>query len=234
MDLRSIKKLFNSDGAVFRHFAEQHDLVYFGHLHQEDEDQRIVRGVTVSARHVDEHYCVGTVHGIDTVLLKRTDKLSRANSTRTENYTWLIMQFDLRTQHDFPHVFLDGGHHNEVFYQNLFVKFARLMKADKALFRDVAGFNEHFTAYTPPDALDELPLIINSETANVISHHFAHLDFEWFQDRLIVYSTGRMPTKHLLDHMLRAGIWLTDILEKYAETQKHPAVSGQVSEFQQS
>ena len=44
----SLGKLFSTEATVFRKFAEHYDLVYFGRLHQEDDDQRIVRGVTVS------------------------------------------------------------------------------------------------------------------------------------------------------------------------------------------
>lgn len=221
-----MKKLLHTTSAVFRQFAEHYDLVYFGRLHQEDDDQRIVRGVTVSTQHVDEHYCVGTVHGYDIVLLLRTDKITQPNTTRTEKYSWVIMQFDLHSQYDHPHVFIDGGHHNELFYQTLFVKFARLMKMDKALFGEANhDFTERFTAYTPPDALDELPLILEGDVGPTMATHFAHLDFEWFQDRLIVYSTGRMPTKHLLEHMLRAGLWLSGVLDTYG-TQKISAHGG--------
>lgn len=216
--LPSLQKLLSTESTVFHHFAEHYDLVYFGKLHQEDDDQRIVRGITVSTQHVDEHYCVGTVHGYDIVLLKRTDRIPQANSTRTEKYNWILMQFDLHSPYDHAHVFVDGGHHNEIFYQTLFVKFARLMKADKALFgTDAHAFTERFTAYTPPDSLDDLPIILNAEVSQTMAAHFAHLDFEWFQDRLIVYSTGRMPTKHLLEHMLRAGLWLADILDTYGQ-----------------
>lgn len=213
-----LAKLFSTEAAVFRKFAEQHDLVYFGRLHQEDDDQRIVRGITVSGQHTDNHYCVGTVHGYDVVLLKRTDRILEANSTRTEKYSWVLMQFDLHGKYDHPHVFIDGGHHNELFYQTLFVKFARLMKVDKALLGDEnAAFADRFTAYTPPDALDDLPLIVAGDVGKTMAAHFGHLDFEWFQDRLIIYSTGRMPTKHLLEHMVRAGLWLADVLDKHGQ-----------------
>lgn len=210
-----IKKLWSTQATVFRQFADHYDLVYFGRLHQEDDDQRIVHGVTVSTQHVDEHYCVGTIHGYDVVMLKRTDKIPQANSTHTEKYSWIIMQFDLHSRYDYQHVFVDGKHHNEAFYQALFVKFARLMKLDKSALAETSPtFNDRFTAYTPPDALDELPDLLGGTVGETLAHHFAHLDFEWFQDKLIVYSTGRMPTKHLLEHMLRAGLWLADILDK--------------------
>lgn len=221
-----MKKLLRTPSAVFRGFAERYDLVYFGKLRQEDDDHRIVRGVTVSTQHIDEHYCVGTVHGYDIVLLQRTDKISQPNTGKSERYSWVLMQFDLHSAHDHPHVFIDGGHHNEIFYQTLFVKFARLMKMDKSLFgEENKAFAERFTAYTPPDALDELPLILEGKIGATMSEHFAHLDFEWFQDRLIVYSTGHMPTKHLLEHMLRAGLWLAGVLDEYG-TQKISAHGG--------
>lgn len=219
---QAVGKLFSTEATVFRGFAEHYDLVYFGRLHQEDDDQRIVRGITVSKQHVDNHYCVGTVQSYDIVLLKRTDIITEANSTRTEKYSWVLMQFDLHSQYDHPHVFIDGGHHNELFYQMLFAKFARLMKVDKALFgEENSEFTDRFTAYTPPDALDDLPLVMDGEVGKTMATHFGHLDFEWFQDRLIVYSTGRMPTKHLLEHMLRAGLWMADVLDKYGQ-QKTP------------
>lgn len=215
--LKTFTKLVHSQSTVFRHFAEQYDLVYFGRLHQED-DQRIVHGVTVSTQHSDDHYCVGTVHGYDIVLLKRTDSIPMANSARTEKYTWIIMQLDLHTKYDNPHVFIDGRHHNEAFYQSLFIKFARLMKLDKSTMADSSpSFNDRFTAYTPPDAIDNLPELLGKETADTLASHFGHFDFEWYQDKLIIYSTGRVPTKHLLDHMLRAGLWLGDRLDAYGQ-----------------
>lgn len=211
--LAKVTKLFSHENAVYKQFADHYDLVYFGQLHQED-DERIVRGVTVSAKHRDEHNCVGTVHGYDVVLLKRTDTLMMPhNPSKTEKYSWIIMQFDLHTTYSYPHVFLDGGHHDEAFYQALFIKFARLMRVDHAAFGDATTFNARFSAYTPPDALDDLPELLAGEVGETMAHHFGHLDFEWFQDRLIVYSTGRAPTKHLLEHMLRAGLWMSRILD---------------------
>jgi len=210
-----IGNLFTSQRAVFKKFADTYDLVYFGRMHLADEDERMVHGITVSTQHQDDHYCIGTIHGYDVIMLERTDTLKLPNTSKSEHYRWVIMQIDLKSRADHPHVFLDGGHHNEIFYQHLFIKFARLMKVDKALF---AGsdklFNDRFTVYTPPDVVDDLPMTITPDIAATMAHHFAHLDFEWFQDRLIVYSTGRMPTVHLLDHMLRAGHWLATELDK--------------------
>lgn len=212
--LTSLKQLVTSHAAVYKQFAHRYDLVYFGHILEQDDDQRIVQGVTVSSQHHDEHYCVGTVHGYDVVLVQRTDTLRRPGARRAEHYTWQIMQFDLQGQHDHPHVFLDGKHHDEIFYQNLFIKFARLAKVEASVFADHDPlFHKRFSTYTPPDAIDDLPLFLTPERTATMAHHFGHLDFEWFQDRLIVYSVTKPPTEHLLEHMLRAGHWLARELD---------------------
>jgi hypothetical protein len=222
---KKIQSLFSSQTAVFKQFCDTYDLVYFGNLHQQDDDQRIVRGVTVSTRHNDENYCVGTVHGYDMVLLKRTDVLDRPNSKTRERYSWIIMQFDLRDTQANSHVFIDGGHYNDIFYQTLFIKFARLMKVEHSAFPDdQATFLQRFSVYTPPDNIDQLPIFLSKEMTDTMVQHFSHLDFEWFQDRLLVYSTGRMPTNHLLEHMLRAGLWLSRELDR-VNKEKAPDIS---------
>ena len=211
--LAGLQTMFSSHSAIYKKFADTYDLVYFGRMHLADEDERMVHGITVSTQHQDDHYCIGTIHGYDVIVLERTDTLKLPTTTKSEHYRSVIMQFDLKNHTDHPHVFLDGGHHNEIFYQHLFIKFARLMKVDKALFSDKL-FNARFTVYTPPDVIDDLPVTLTPTITATMAHHFAHLDFEWYQDKLIVYSTGRMPSTHLLDHMLRAGHWLATELDK--------------------
>jgi hypothetical protein len=220
--LRSVTRTIGGEAAVFRHFAEKYDLVYFGRFHQDDHEH-MVSGVTVSTAHNDQHCCVGTVHGRDMVALRRTDSVSTPLTDKREHYSWDIMQFDLTSGYDFSHVFLDGGHHDELFYQTLFMKFARLMKIDKSFFGDDGHqFAEQFTAYTPPDAVDDLFALLTKDTSQVLATHFAHLDFEWFQDRLLVYTTGRPSSAHGLEHMLRAGLWLTDHLDAYGKAALAP------------
>lgn len=202
---------------VFHTFAENYDLVYFGHVNAEDDDHRLVRGVTTSAKHRDSHYCVGTIHGHDVIVLEREDELRLASDARPHKYRWIIMQIDLRGHHDLSHVFIDGKHHNDTFYRTLFAKFARLLKVDHGL---LAGYDplfpKRFTVYTPPDNTDRFPELLSPEAAATLAHHFGHFDFEWFEDEIIIYSTGHPVSKHLLEHMLKSGIYLARELEKTA------------------
>lgn len=192
---------------VFKTICETYDLVYFGSVNQHNDEHQMVRGVTLSASHQDRHYSVGTIHGHDVILVERTDKVEFPGR-KPESYTWLILQIDLKGV-DMPHTFVDTGHHDEAFYDNLFAKFARLSHVDKGVFADYDPlFIQHFRVYATPDGADLIPTYLMREDAAILAHHFNHFDFEWYQDHLLIYSTGRPATRHLLEHMIKAGIWL--------------------------
>lgn len=213
--LRLLNQL--SSSRVFHKFAEDYDLVYFGHVSAQDDEHRLVYGVTASAKHHDRHYSVGTIHGHDIILLEREDELKLASDARSHKYRWIILQIDLHGHHDLSHVFIDGKHHNDTFYRTLFAKFARLLKVDHALLAKYDPlFAERFTVYTPPDNTDRFPELLSVDAASTLAHHFGHFDFEWSQDQVLVYSTGHKASKHLLEHMLKAGLYLAREVEKTA------------------
>lgn len=217
---------------VFRGFAEAYDLVYFGHVSAQDDEHRLVRGVTTSAKHRDSHYCVGTIHGHDVILLEREDELKLATDSSAHTYRWIILQIDLHGSHDLSHVFIDGKHHNDTFYRTLFAKFARLLKVDHGLLSHYDKlFTERFTVYTPPDNTDRFPTLLSDEAAATLAHHFGHFDFEWSQDQVMIYSTGRNASRHLLDHMLKGGIYLARELEKTALV---PVMEAEAAESEES
>lgn len=203
---------------VFQEICREHDLVYFGHVNQYDDEHELVRGITFSSNHRDNHYVVGTVHGFDVIMLERTDSISFPDKP-VENYRWIIVQVDLHEYLRLAQTFIDAKHHESAFYNTLFTKFARLSSADH-YFDDNYDklFLERFRVYTPPDAADNLPLLLSPENAAIMAHHFGHFDVEWHNDRLMIYSTGRAPTKHLINNMLREGIWLAAELEKAAHS----------------
>jgi hypothetical protein len=215
-------------GKVFHKFAGEYDLVYFGHVSAQDDEHKLVRGITTSAKHRDSHYCVGTIHGHDVILLEREDELKLATDPKPHKYEWIILQIDLHGSHDLSHVFIDGKHHNDTFYRTLFAKFSRLLKVDHGLLSHYDPlFSERFIVYTPPDNTDRFPSLLTPDAAATLAHHFGHFDFEWSQDQVLVYSTGRKASKHLLEHMLKAGIYLARELEKTALV---PVAEGAVSE----
>lgn len=209
--------------SVFKAICEEYALVYFGSVDQHNDEHEMVRGVTLSPNHHDRHYSVGTIHGNDVILVERTDRV-RFPGRRTEEYTWLIFQVDLKGVM-MPHTFVDARHHDEAFYDNLFAKFARLTHVDKGVFADYDPmFLQRFSVYATPDGTDLLPTYLAMDTAATMAHHFGHFDFEWYQDRLLIYSTGRPATKHLIENMIRAGTWLSGELNATGPKNPHPGM----------
>ena len=105
---------------VYKEICERYDLVYFGSVNQHEDEHEMVRGVTLSTTHHDQHYCVGSVQGRDVTLLKRTDSIAFPNKP-AKTYSWHILQVDLRNM-ALPHTLLDAHHHDEDFYTHLFTK----------------------------------------------------------------------------------------------------------------
>lgn len=197
---------------IYKDACERYGLVYFGLVNQQDDEHEMVRGVTLSPTHRDAHYCVGSINGFDVIICERTDIVHFPGKPSTE-YRWNILQIDLRGV-SLAHTLLDANHHDETFYAQLFTKFIRLTKADKSIFSEHnSSFTKKYTLYTPPDALDALPFLFSKDTTDIIGTHFAQFDYECFQDRLIVYAPDRKATKQLIDHMVKAGVWLANELE---------------------
>lgn len=201
--------------SVYRQACKQYSLVYFGNVDQHADEHEMVRGVTLSPTHRDTHYCVGTVNGRDVILLYRTDTI-RFPAKPTKTFHWHILEIDLSNV-SLPHVFLDAHHRDETFYAQLFAKFVRLTKAHASLFDGYdSRFVQHYTAYSPPDVLDSLPNLISAPIAAELSSRYGQYDYEFFQDRLLVYALERPASRQLIEHMLRAGLWLAAELEKDA------------------
>jgi hypothetical protein len=203
----------NSTKQAFKDVAEEHDMVYFGRVDQQTDDHKLVRGVTLSPTHRDDHYCIGAIAGRDAILVERTDTITHPDHSPL-SYTWTIACFDLHSA-AIPHVVIDAGHHDKIFYDQFFTKFFQFMAADASVFEGHdERFTKQFTVYTPPDAIDLLNILLPADTTAVLGHHFSHFSYEFFDDTLIVYTPKHKATKHLLDQMIHAGTWLASEIEK--------------------
>lgn len=201
-----------SRARFFRDACERYGMVYFGTVDQTDE-QTMVRGLTVSTRAVDRHYCVGSVEGYDAILLERTDQLYFPYK-KPESYRWTILQIDLEWSH-LPHVFLDAHHHQSVFYDVFSAKYPGMTRQDKHLFADHdSRFSHAFTAHCAIADIPRMLQYLHPEVTATLGHHFPHYDFELFDDKLIVYSSQQVPSKTVIENLVRAGVWLAREIEK--------------------
>lgn len=201
---------------IVRQFAHKFGLVYFGAVNQREDEHELIRGITVSATHVDTHFCVGEYKGHDISLVERRNTLHYPDQP-SRRYHWLIMQFDLKRD-GLPHVFIDGNHHDEAFYTTLFMKFANMTNANDIYLEKTPLFARTFKIFTPADRFDELEVMLTSDIAAMLAHHFKQFDYEIDNDRVLIYAENPVVTLHLLQEMLRVGQWLAVELDK-AETE---------------
>lgn len=202
-----VKKAVTS--RIIRDFSEKVGLVYFGYVSQRDDDHRLVRGHTVSATHMDNHYAVGSVRGYDVALLLRNDVV--VTRQRKENRVhWLIVTVDLKTNVSLPHVYI--GHKNR---ETLYQASGGVLPA---IFVPLQGqyphkFQNEYVIHSRPTHAVEVGEIINAEAAQVIGEHFANASVELEDNTLYLYIESQRPTEALLEKMLSNGLWLAETID---------------------
>lgn len=200
---------------VIMDFAEKTGLVYFGYVDQRDDEHKLVRGLTLSSSHRDNHYCIGTYGGYDLAFVERTDTISFPHRP-SRTHTWLIQAFDLRTPraHDLPHIFIGLQNHHETFYAHLFTKFATLAHVPIGMNEGYdRAFTNKYALYTPPAHMLETKDIIEPQVAKVIGDYFGILTCEIADGVLYVYAEGQRPSRALLEKMLKYGTWLASVID---------------------
>lgn len=188
-------------------FVEKHGLVYFGFVDQLGDEHKLVRGLTVSTSHRDDHYCIGSSGGYDLMFVERTDTDETSGAIR--DHTWHIMTFDLHSSKDIPHLFIGAHKHDDSAFTRLFVGSTRLKKALTGTFgAHGEDFNKHFALYCAPSDTLDIERLLTPDVTQVIGAHFRSLSLEIVQGTLYVYADNRRLTADLLEAMLKNGLWL--------------------------
>ncbi len=201
---------------VIEQFAKKYHLVYFGYIGRSgQEDHRLVRGLTQSTTHIDNHYCIGNIDGHDLILLERSDEIKVPGKTKEVPHTWLIVQIDLHESLDLPHIFLGTRDHSDAFYSRMFMSFAKLRKVPVGTFgKHADDFVNHYSIYSSPmDALKSEQLF-SVDITKIIGVHFRPLAIEVVDSSLYIYADNKRPTLGLIETMIKNGLWLADQLNK--------------------
>jgi hypothetical protein len=196
---------------VIKQFANKYHLVYFGMVDAREDDHELVRGVTVSATHTDNHYTVGTLQARDIILVQRTNTLTFPGKAAS-HYKWLIMQIDL-DRSNLPHIFIDSHHHDETFYANLFTALPQFQDIRGYLTDHDPTFLRRCKVFAFPHAYEAVMQTLRPDVTQTLAHHFSQFDYEIVDDRVYVYSASNVVTMTILQEMLRVGIWLADVLD---------------------
>lgn len=190
-------------------FTESVGMVYFGFVSQRDDEHHIVRGLTVSNQHHDDHYCIGTIDEYDTVFVERSDTLKNG-----KKHVWHIMEFDLKSSADVPHVFIGSEKKGHGFHELLELKYPSLTPLTLGA---TAGYPESFTkqygVYTTPAHAVEVERLLPPDIAATIASHFKGLVIEITEQALYVYSEAPHATVSLLQTMAKNGAWLAAAID---------------------
>jgi hypothetical protein len=197
---------------IITQFAHKYGLVYLGGVNQHEAQDELIRGITVGANHIDSHFCVGSYAGHDVSLVERRNTILYPERP-PQKYRWLLMQFDLRVD-NLPHAFIDGNHHDELFYETLFMKFANFTYASSLFVESDPLFAKTFRVFTPADRFDETEEMLTRDITAMLTHHFKQFDYEISGDRLLIYAGNPVVSLHMLQEMLRVGRWLAAHLDK--------------------
>jgi hypothetical protein len=203
---------------VVTDFAEVAGLVYFGYVSQQSDEHHIVRGLTVSNKHRDDNYCIGTYEDYDVVFVERSD------SIHGRHHVWHIMEFDLKTNTDIPHLFIGSGKHGQGFHELLATKFPDLKEMNPGVSVEYpASFTSGFKLYIRPAHAPEFEQLLSPANADIIGQHFKGLVAEITEQALYIYSEKTHLSLDLLNVMLKNGLWLARTIDINSRSLNGPA-----------
>jgi hypothetical protein len=200
---------------IIQNFADEFGLVYFGSVSQHSDEHQIVRGMTVSHSHQDSHYCIGTYENYDVSFVERSDVV---NIKTKRQHTWHILQFDLHTRKELPHIFIGLHSHSESFYQQLLTKYSQLRPLSLgAVYQQVPTFTTHYRVFGQPAKHIDIETLLTSTVGTVFVQNFGALAAEIVDGSLYIYSEKAQLTPSLLEAMIKNGTWLAGHIDVAAE-----------------
>lgn len=198
---------------VFQQFANKIGLVYFGYVDQRNDEHSLIRGLTVSTKHRDNHYCIGSFESYDVTLVERIDAIHFPGKP-SSTHNWVIMTFDLHQAVDLPHMFVGSHAHSDVFYLQLFTKYGNFTKIplEQSETYD-RQFLKHHSLFTKAEQALSAERLLHPAIAKEIAEKFDKLTIEISEGTLYLYAENQRPSTALLDMMLSRGLWLARCLD---------------------
>lgn len=200
---------------VISHFAEKTGLVYFGTVDQHRDDHEIVRGLTASATHLDDHYCVGSVNGYDIHLVDRSDSREDYDGVLQRHHL-IIFQIKLHTTRPIHHFLMTPHGDKEAQFESLFTVAASHLQPVPlgSISEYTQDFLSRYELLSAPTHFIDTEMLISSDVARSIAAHFWPLALEVWDNSLYIYSTDTHVSTHLLDTMIQNGLWLAGQIDK--------------------
>jgi len=206
-----------SRGTTIRKFAQKIGLVYFGVVDQHQDDHEVIRGLTVSTTHRDDHYAVGSFDGYDISLVDRFDIVVGANG-KAEEHSWVILQVSLENGQHLPHLFMKPNGHAQNGYAKFFNAHNNL-KPVNGLFQGSHSneFHSRYEVFMNSSRALEIEEILTPQVTHTIAARLWPHAIEIFEGKVFVYTTQTQLTETLLDTCLESALWLAQTLDTTEE-----------------
>lgn len=196
------------------HFAEKMGFVYFGSVDQYIDDHHIIRGLTVSSSHKDDNYVVGSINSYDISLVNRVDTVPD-NKGVQRMHSWLVFEIGLHQGFDVPHIFLEPQAQRTRSFAKLFTTHSHMQIVPLGMLEPYSDeFMNRYHVFAAPSHFIETERYFSSSVTRTLAAHFWPIAVEVSEGSLYLYASNQVITEHLLETMLRNGIWLATKLEK--------------------
>lgn len=199
-------------------FVNNFGFVYFGHVDQHDDEHHIIRGLTVSSSHQDEHYSVGSFDGYDVSLVDRYDVIKKPNEP-IRTHQWFIVEVDLHNGKNVPHVFLGSHNHTNTSYAKLFTAVPALQSVPLGTFGHPSDeFTSRYSLFAAASQFIEVERLFTVDVTRTIAAHFWPLAAEIYDGALYIYTDTKNLSTDLIHTMVQNGVWLASKLDEHSYT----------------
>lgn len=190
---------------IFKHYAAQHQALYFGTVDRHKSDYHLVRGFSASHEHKDIDHCIGTFGHHDFVLVRRTNTLGEL----------LICEVDLHTFHPFSHFFVLPNSLASAQFDTIITHYPTYRHAPFAPLDDFpAKFKNNYAIFTKPTYFERSLYFANGQVAQAITEAPGAWGYEVVDNSLFVYAFAPAAiTDKSLDTFVRHSCQLAATLE---------------------
>lgn len=213
---RRLSLVAQQRGATLRRFYKSVGLIYFGTVHQHDDDMNIIRGFTASLTHQDLHLAVGDYNGYSIRIVDRFD-IVRNHTARHHLQQWTIIEIDLHHP-DLRHIFFVPTGASASEYSRLFATQPHMQPINSLLVHNKSPeFHGRFQIMARTTHLQDVERIFSSPIIVGVAARFWPHGIEIEHGKLLVYITEHRLSKTVLESTLASALWLAETIDESSE-----------------
>lgn len=192
---------------ILKSVSEKLGLVYFGSVDQHRDDHIVVRGITASSTHKDNHLSIGSIDGYDVQLLDRSDSVEDYTGKFSAQH-YIVFQIKLHTIITIPHILLTPKGLKIANYADVFatphMQPVPLPQTDGYS----SEFESRYEVKAAPTYFESVKSLLDVSMTRNIAAHFWPLAVEFHEGYLYVYSDDTNLTKQLIENIIQNSLWL--------------------------